>query len=74
MDVPFANFTELSPGLPGVPYARLGPVSADRFPYTDSWVDIRHAGDRIAATGMTVDMINDQFELLNEVSAVYDTP
>lgn len=41
---------------------------------TDSWVDIRHAGDRIAATGMTVDMINDQFELLNEVSAVYDTP
>ncbi len=41
---------------------------------TDSRVNIRHAGDQIAANGMFVDMINDQFELLNEVSAIYDTP
>lgn len=41
---------------------------------TDSRVTMRHAGDRLAATGMKIDMIREQYELLNEVSAVYDTP
>lgn len=41
---------------------------------TDARVNIRHAGDRLDATGLRLDMINDQFELLDDVSAVYDTP
>lgn len=41
---------------------------------TDSRVDMRHAGDRLAATGMRLDLINDRFELLDDVSAVYDIP
>lgn len=41
---------------------------------TDARVTMRHAGDRLDATGMRLDMINDRFELLDDVSAVYDTP
>lgn len=41
---------------------------------TDARVDMRHAGDRLAATGMRLDLINDRFELLQDVSAVYDIP
>lgn len=41
---------------------------------TDSRVLMRHAGDRLAATGMKLDMINDRYELLSDVSAYYDTP
>lgn len=41
---------------------------------TDARVNIRHAGDRLDATGLRLDMINDHFELLHDVSAVYDTP
>lgn len=41
---------------------------------TDARVNIRHAGDRLDATGLRLDMMNDQFELLDDVSAVYDTP
>lgn len=41
---------------------------------TDARVEMRHAGDRLKATGMTLDMSNDRFELLADVSAVYDTP
>ncbi len=40
---------------------------------TDARVMMRHAGDRLDATGMKLDMINDRYELLSEVSAVYET-
>lgn len=45
-----------------------------RLASTDARVDMRHAGDRLAATGMKLDLISDRFELLDDVSAVYDTP
>lgn len=40
---------------------------------TDARVTMRHAGDRLDATGMRLDMISDRFELLDDVSAVYET-
>lgn len=39
---------------------------------TDASVNIRQAGDRLDATGMRLDMINDRFELLSEVRAHYE--
>ena len=39
---------------------------------TESNVQIRHAGDRLNATGMEIDMINDRYELLSEVRAHYE--
>ena len=39
---------------------------------TDSEVRVRHGGDRLNATGMRLDMINDRIELLNEVRAHYE--
>ena len=44
-----------------------------RVATTDARVNMHHAGDRLAATGMILDLINDRFELLNDVNAVYDT-
>jgi LPS export ABC transporter protein LptC len=41
---------------------------------TDARVNIQHARDRIAATGMFLDLVNDHFELFDNVKAVYDTP
>lgn len=41
---------------------------------TEARVEMRHSGDRLVATGMRLDMINDRFELLNRVQAIYDTP
>jgi LPS export ABC transporter protein LptC len=41
---------------------------------TDAPVRMRQDGDRLTATGMRIDMINDRFELLNAVTAVYETP
>lgn len=40
---------------------------------TEARVAMRQAGDRLNATGMRLDMINDRFELLSDVSAFYDT-
>ena len=39
---------------------------------TDSDVRLRHAGDRLDATGMNLDMIKDHIELLSEVRAHYE--
>lgn len=39
---------------------------------TDSQVRIRQEGDRLDATGMNLDMINDRVELLSEVQAHYE--
>ena len=39
---------------------------------TEADVEIRQAGDRLDATGMRLDMINDRVELLNEVQAHYE--
>ena len=39
---------------------------------TESEVRIRQAGDYLDATGMTIDMINDRYELLSEVRAHYE--
>jgi LPS export ABC transporter protein LptC len=39
---------------------------------TEADVEIRQAGDRVDATGMRLDMINDRVELLNEVQAHYE--
>ncbi len=41
---------------------------------TEARVTILQAGDRLTATGMRLDMVNDRFELLNDVSAIYDLP
>lgn len=41
---------------------------------TGEHVSIVHAEDRIDALGMNLDMINDQFELLEAVQARYDVP
>ena len=39
---------------------------------TESDVQIKQAGDRLSATGMNLDMINDRVELLSEVKAHYE--
>ncbi len=39
---------------------------------TESFVTIVQAGDRLDAVGMNLDMINNSFELLNDVRAHYD--
>ncbi len=41
---------------------------------TESFVTIIQYGDRLDALGMNLDMINDNFELLNDVRAHYDIP
>ena len=41
---------------------------------TDSLVTIVQFGDQLDAVGMNLDMINDNFELLNDVRAHYDLP
>jgi LPS export ABC transporter protein LptC len=39
---------------------------------TESFVTIVQADDRLDAVGMNLDMINNSFELLNDVRAYYD--
>jgi len=41
---------------------------------TESFVTIVQDGDRLDALGMNLDIINDNFELLNDVRAHYDIP
>jgi LPS export ABC transporter protein LptC len=41
---------------------------------TESLVSIRQAGDHLEALGMNLDMINDSYELLENVQARYDVP
>lgn len=41
---------------------------------TESQVTIRQAGDLLEALGMNLDMINDSYELLENVQARYDVP
>jgi LPS export ABC transporter protein LptC len=41
---------------------------------TESLVTIRQAGDRLDALGMNLDMINESYELLEDVQARYDIP
>ena len=41
---------------------------------TESFVTIVHDGDRLDALGMNLNMINDNYELLNDVRAHYDIP
>lgn len=41
---------------------------------TESFVSIIQFGDRLDALGMNLDMINDNYELLNDVRAYYDIP
>ena len=41
---------------------------------TESFVTIVQYGERIDALGMNLDIINDNFELLNDVRAYYDIP
>ena len=41
---------------------------------TESFVTIVQYGERIDALGMNLDMVNDNFELLNDVRAYYDIP
>ena len=41
---------------------------------TESQVTMRHARDRLVATGMNLDMAGNRYELLGDVHAVYDTP
>jgi LPS export ABC transporter protein LptC len=43
-----------------------------RTAYTESGVRVRHGADRLNASGMTLDMINDRIELLSEVRAHYE--
>ena len=39
---------------------------------TEARVDIQHAGDQMAATGMFLDLNTDEFELHKDVTAVYE--
>ena len=41
---------------------------------TESLVFINQAGDHLEALGMNLDMINDSYELLENVQAHYDIP
>ena len=41
---------------------------------TEAAVSMRQQGDRLDAVGMKLDMINESYELLNEVRAHYETP
>jgi lipopolysaccharide export system protein LptC len=41
---------------------------------TGAAVSMRQQGDRLQAVGMKLDMINENYELLNEVRAHYETP
>ena len=41
---------------------------------TESFVTIVQNGDRLDALGLNLDMINDNYELLNDVRAHYDIP
>ncbi len=41
---------------------------------TESFVTIVQNGDRLDALGLNLDMINDHYELLNDVRAHYDIP
>jgi len=41
---------------------------------TESLVTIRQPGDRLDALGMNLDMINDSYELLEDVQAHYEVP
>jgi lipopolysaccharide export system protein LptC len=41
---------------------------------TESFVTIVQNGDRLDALGLNLDMINDTYELLNNVRAHYDIP
>lgn len=45
-----------------------------RLATTDSQVTIRQFADELRAVGMKLDMINDRYELLDEVQARYDLP
>ena len=45
-----------------------------RTAMTETDVSIRQQGDRLDAVGMKLDMINERYELLNEVRAHYQTP
>jgi LPS export ABC transporter protein LptC len=45
-----------------------------RIASTESFVTIIQDGDRLNALGMNLNMINDNFELLNDVRAHYDIP
>jgi LPS export ABC transporter protein LptC len=45
-----------------------------RIATTDAGITMRHAGDRLKATGMKLDMVANRYEMLNNVSAFYDTP
>ncbi len=49
---------------------RVSPRTAS----TESLVTIVQFGDRLDALGMNLDIINDSFELLNDVQAHYDIP
>lgn len=41
---------------------------------SESEVLITHANDRLSATGFTIDMISNTFELLKDIRAYYETP
>ncbi|HKJ18946.1 MAG TPA: LPS export ABC transporter periplasmic protein LptC [Xanthomonadales bacterium] len=41
---------------------------------TDARVSMKHALDQLWADGMFLDLVNDQFELHDNVKAIYDTP
>jgi len=45
-----------------------------RTAMTETDVSIRQQGDRLDAVGMKLDMVNERYELLNEVRAHYQTP
>ena len=41
---------------------------------TDAHVNMRHAGDRLEANGMQLDLVKDRYQLFADVSAHYDMP
>lgn len=73
-DVHIRRYNALTSDLLEVDTNDLLVAITPRTATTDAPVTLDHAGDHLAATGMKLDMINDKFELLADVSAIYDTP
>jgi len=73
-DVNLVRYNAASDGVLEIDTRDVLVAVTPRTATTDAAVEMRHAGDRMAANGMKIDMTTNHYELLNDVSAVYDTP
>ena len=73
-DVNLVRYNAASDGTLEIDTRDVLVAVSPRTAATDAPVQMRHAGDRMAANGMKIDMITNHYELLQDVRAVYDTP